>query len=283
MNVRPLLEGRKAHPACWMGFFSVGVQVWWFMCRLLILRYGVLLIFWVSGSLFLGPIPLQAQHGGTSLDQSTKGGHDQHAIQAALQGWEGSSAGIAYSERNHHVAGGLVLAMGIAELAHTFRISSLRWLRFLLPGAMTCMGLLLIIWSDHEAWPVGTMSFAETFVGQDYEIIQHKTYGILALMVGMIELVRRLGRMGHAAWATPLPLMAIVGGLMLFGHSHGVHPSAHTIAIHHAVIGTMALTAGSSRLLSRWAARSDSVPSNWELLWAVLVLLIGAQLLIYSE
>jgi hypothetical protein len=78
-------------------------------------------------------------------------------------------------------------------------------------------------------------------------------------------------------------LMAIVGGLMLFGHSHGVHPSAHKIALHHAVMGTMAVTAGSSRLFSGWAARSDAVPSNAERLWAVLVLLIGTQLLIYAE
>lgn len=71
---------------------------------------------------------------------------------------------------------------------------------------------------------------------------------------------------------------------MLFGHSHGVHPSAHKIAIHHAIMGTMAVMAGSSKLFSSWL---HPVPvhtsSKWELLWAGLILLIGAQLLIYSE
>ena len=39
---------------------------------------------------------------------------------------------------------------------------------------------------------------------------------------------------------------------MLFGHSHGFHPSAQKIAMHHAIMGTMALTAGSSKLFSTW-------------------------------
>lgn len=71
---------------------------------------------------------------------------------------------------------------------------------------------------------------------------------------------------------------------MLFGHSHGFHPSAEKIAMHHAIMGMMAVTAGSSKLVSTWVVpeeRSDS--TNWEWLWVSLILLIGAQLLIYSE
>jgi putative copper resistance protein D len=109
-------------------------------------------------------------------------------------------------------------------------------------------------------------------------------YGILALGVGSVELFRRLGRIGHKAWASPLPLMAIVGGLMLFGHSHGFHPSAEKIAMHHAIMGTMAVTAGSSKLLSTWVVPAErSRSTNWEWLWVSLILLIGAQLLLYSE
>jgi hypothetical protein len=114
--------------------------------------------------------------------------------------------------------------------------------------------------------------------------MQHKIYGLLALIVGSIELFRRIGRLGHLAWVTPLPLMAIVGGFMLFGHSHGIHPSAHKIAMHHAVMGTMAVTAGSSKLLSGWlSTESRRTTFRWELLWAWLILFIGLQLLIYSE
>jgi putative copper resistance protein D len=76
--------------------------------------------------------------------------------------------------------------------------------------------------------------------------------------------------------------MAVVGGMMLFAHSHGDHPAGAKIALHHAVMGTMAVTAGSSKLLSGWM-REQQTPSRWEVVWACLIVVIGAQLLIYSE
>jgi putative copper resistance protein D len=89
--------------------------------------------------------------------------------------------------------------------------------------------------------------------------------------------------MGHAAWTTPLPLLAIIGGLMLFGHSHGDHPAAQKIALHHAVMGVLAITAGSSKLWSTWWRAREAGVAKWDVLWACLILVIGAQLLIYSE
>ena len=71
---------------------------------------------------------------------------------------------------------------------------------------------------------------------------------------------------------------------MLFGHSHGFHPSAQKIAMHHAIMGTMAVTAGSSKLVSTWALPAErSNSTNWEWVWVSLILLIGAQLVLYSE
>jgi putative copper resistance protein D len=211
-------------------------------------------------------------------------GHNGHHNDSMIETWEGSARGIAYSERNHHFAGLMVVLMGLAEISHAMRLPSLRWARLLLPSSMLFAGLFVMIWSDHDAWPIGPLSFAETFSGQDYEILQHKIYGILALGVGSVELVRRLGGVGHKAWSSPLPLMAIVGGLMLFGHSHGFHPSAHKIAVHHAIMGTMAVTAGSSKLFSTWLWPANTAASaKWEWLWAGLILLIGMQLLMYSE
>jgi hypothetical protein len=239
----------------------------------------------LSAALLLVPVPpvFAAQHSAPlSVDSPHATGHQGH--QRDPEAWEGSARGVAYSERNHHVAGWMVLLMGLAELSHVMRLPSLRWAKLLLPSSMLCAGLFVMIWSDHEAWPVGPLSFAETFWGQDEEIIQHKIYGILALGVGTVELFRRLGYVGNKAWASPLPLMAIIGGLMLFGHSHGFHPSAQKIAVHHAIMGTMAVTAGSSKLLLTWAQSTGTTASTrWEWVWALFILLIGAQLLMYSE
>lgn len=235
----------------------------------------------------LDSTPLFAQHAGQSHGDShgpADPGHEHHIVTPSQDSWEGSEVGIAYSEQNHHVAGWMVILMGLAELSHAARLPSIAWARLLLPAAMTATGVFLLIWSDHEAWPIGSLGFTETFFGQDPEIVQHKIYGLLALFVGSVELLRRLGRLEHRGWSIPLPLMAIVGGLMLFGHSHGVHPSAHKIAIHHNIMGTLAVTAGSSKLLSGVARpASESGSSRWQWLWPALLLVIGAQLIIYSE
>jgi hypothetical protein len=253
------------------------------------LRRRWLLAMLVSCSmpLILDLMPLYAEHEGEAQVghlEAAVVGHDHDPGKAVSDAWDGSAAGIAYSERNHHIAGWCVVVMGLAELSHAMRLSSLGWARLLLPAAMLVSGIFLMIWSDHEAWPIGPLSLTETFFGHNHEMIQHKMFGLLALFVGSVELFRRIGRLDHMAWATPLPLMAILGGLMLFGHSHGGHPSAQQIALHHAVMGAMAVTAGSSKLVSGWRRSGlETAPFRWELLWAGLIFLIGAQLLIYFE
>ena len=211
------------------------------------------------------------------------GSHHESGTASGTQ-WEGSREGIAYSEFNHHLAGVFLLLIGLSELRQALGWPLLAWTRFLLPGALVVAGLFLLIWSDHDSWPIGSMTFAQTFFGSDPEVLQHKIYGVLALGVGTIESLRRLGWFAHAVWTVPLPLFAVVGGVMLFGHSHGDHPAAHKIALHHFLMGTMAITAGSSKLISGWRQRQLATErSYWELIWASLVLVIGAQLLFYSE
>ena len=244
--------------------------------------------------------PALPQHSSDRHEQHASGSHDHHAG-AMPSLWEGSVEGIAYSEANHHLAGFLVLLIGVSELRQALGWPVLGWTRLLLPFCLMTTGIFLLIWSDHLAWPIGSLSLMETLWGSDPETLQHKIYGLLALTVGCIELLRRLGPMRHSTWAVPLPLFAIVGGLMLFGHTHGDHPGAHKIQLHHTVMGLLAVTAGSSKLMSNWyrsmlsrgqdlAAGSpllDPPPlmptSRWELTWAVLILLIGLQLLLYSE
>jgi len=242
----------------------------------------------VVGFLGLDGTLLFAQHGEPGHDaaagESPAHGHDHRALPLSPGSWEGSQAGVAYSEFNHHLAGLFVLLIGFSEMAQAVRAQSLGWARMLLPAALLGAATFLLIWSDHEAWPIGSMSVAETFFGNDHEILQHKTYGLLALTVGLIELYRRLDRVVHTGWLIPLPLFAMIGGLMLFTHSHGAHPSAHKIAMHHAVMGTLAVSAGSSKLAS--AGRGVFMGwsrTRWETIWAGLILLIGLQLLVYSE
>lgn len=77
---------------------------------------------------------------------------------------------------------------------------------------------------------------------------------------------------------------------MLFLHSHGPHPSAYTIVLHHTVMGTMAVAAGICKLVgdnSRRLSHAHQITTKnrnaWEFAWASFILLIGFQLLVYTE
>jgi hypothetical protein len=105
--------------------------------------------------------------------------------------WEGSPEGKAYSEFNHHLAGWSVILIGLSEMLGSKTSPFLGRARFLLPLSMLGAGGYLLVWSDHDAWPIGPRSFAETLFSPDWETTQHKIYAILLVGVGSIELVRR--------------------------------------------------------------------------------------------
>jgi putative copper resistance protein D len=214
-------------------------------------------------------------------DSSHEPAAHHHDAPAAAGQWDGSPEGVAYSEFNHHLAGVFVLLIGLSELRGGLGVTMLAWSRFLLPLAMLGAGGYLIVWSDHEAWPIGYKSFAETYFSDDWETIQHKAYAILLLSVGAIEMLRRTDRVKHFAWGLPLPVFALIGGVMLFLHSHGTHPSAHKIAIHHAVMGATAIVAGLCKVTA--GTKPQAGRSPWVLAWSALVLLIGVELLLYTE
>ncbi len=140
------------------------------------------------------------------------------------EGWEGSAEGIAYSEFNHHFTGLSDLLLGLTELANALQYPQLGWARFVLPGALGITGVYLFVWSDHDAWPIGSLSFAETFGGHDPEIIEHKFYSLLALAIAVCETPRRISRVRHPVWAAPLVFLVLIEGLLLFVHSHGNAP-----------------------------------------------------------
>jgi hypothetical protein len=219
---------------------------------------------------------LQAQHQG----------HGAHSPDLRL--WEGSPAGKAYSEFNHHLAGVFVLLMGLSELGGALATGFLVWSRFVLPLAMLGAGMYLLGWSDHEAWPIGSLSFSQTLLGGDFEILQHKLYAVFLLGVGGIEMLRRSGMIRRSASGMPLPLFAILGGVLLFLHQHGDHPVAQKIAMNHMVMGTLAVAAGAcklagwSKLLGKTSA-AKARHSGWDLAWGGLILVIGVQLLFYTE
>ncbi|MGQ0556056.1 MAG: hypothetical protein ACT4PN_08965 [Nitrospiraceae bacterium] len=210
----------------------------------------------------------------------TQGSHVEHDG----GGWEGSAQGVAYSEFNHRFAGLFVLLFGLAELGHALRYPLPSGIRLVLPSALSVIGAYLLVWSDHEAWPIGSLTVEQTFSGQDPEIIQHKFYGMFAATAAASETLRRIGWARHPAWAAPLVVGAMVSGLLLFWHSHENHPANQTIELHHALLGSLGVGAALSSAMVSWGSGASSLPvKKWDLAWAVFVILIGIQLLLYFE
>lgn len=198
--------------------------------------------------------------------------------------WEGSPEGIAFSEFNHHFAGVSDMLFGFAELSIALEHPMSVWTRLALPAILGVVGVYNIIWSDHDAWPIGTLSFAETFSGQDREIIEHKFSGIIAIVMAVCEALRRTGRVRHPAWAAPLVFLTLVGSLLLFVHSHANHPGAARIDLHHAVLGGVGVFAGLSKGLASWLPGvSPQVRKWWDVAWGGCVVLFGLLLVVYSE
>ena len=239
--------------------------------------------------LLLATLLVQASHAlGQESMHSLEFSKSHQPVPAPGQ-WEGSPEGVAFSQFNHRLAGFAVLLVGLTELRSAIGLSAFVWLRFLAPFGLLGFGVYLMICSDHVAWPIGPLSLADTLSGGDPEMLQHKTYAVFLLLVGLIELLRQMGRLTHVLWRLPLPAFAIIGGLMLFLHSHGDHPAAHRIIINHSIMGLLALTAASCWLVSHYKGPAEAkaeitgTKSTWMVTWAGCILLIGGQLLIYSE
>jgi hypothetical protein len=266
-----------------MGLSSVCIMFPWLvgMKRLSLLL--VLLMFPVAlviGPSHVGAQPPPEQHHVSVPTTTTHNAHGEHGS----EGWEGSAEGKAYSEFNHHLAGFFDTLLGLAELGNALQYPLPLWTRLVLPAALGTMGVYLFIWSDHDAWPIGTLSFVESFFGEDREIVEHKFYGLLALLMAVVEALRRTGRLHHPAWAAPLVFSTLIAGLLLFVHSHGDHPGTAKIEFHHAVLGTVSMAAALSKGMASWfPGASPRMVKRWEVAWAASVILFGLLLLAYSE
>ncbi len=181
------------------------MKVWAY--RLLVFLF---LLVWFAN---IPEVRAQAISAPQNVASETRVTEDPHGEHVNKQGEE-VTQGKAFSEFAHHFAGSLEVIFGLAELGHATQYPLPYWTRFILPGALATVGVFTLIWSDRNAWPIGSLSFVATFFGDDRELIEHKLYGILTFAVALFEMLRRLGRVRHPAWAAPLVLLVLVGGLI---------------------------------------------------------------------
>lgn len=185
---------------------------------------------------------------------------------------------IAWSEFNHHWAGIGVLLIGLmALLDRTGWVPVARnW-----PLLFLALAAFVIIRSDPEAWPLGSLGFLESL--RDPEVAQHRIFSLLPITFGLFEWAVRTGRLASPRAAMVFPLLVAAGGTIMLTHSHSLGNVRQELLIEwtHIPVALLGIAAGWARWLEIRLPPPRGRLYGW--LWPVMFVAIGAILLIYRE
>jgi putative copper resistance protein D len=226
-----------------------------------------------------------SMHSGQSDHESMSMDMDEHTEMGAPQKSK-ILADKKESEFNHHLAGVFVILAGIFVLAGGTQFQSKSLLRFAWPACFLLSGVFLLVFSDTELWPFGPQSWWYGLT-HNIEDLQHKTFAVILLALGAIEVQRTRGVL-KAAWAGwAFPVLAFCGSVLLLFHQHhsGAHGAEHMarmarIQSEHMNFAVTGLGIGVFKGLSE-------LPTRWQVmfarLWSVLMIVLGVLLLRYTE
>jgi len=138
------------------------------------------------------------------------------AGRTAIIGQTPSEAATAWSDYNHNIAGIFITVMSL--LAMLSYNKSFSWARYW-PVGFIGLGIFILLRSDAETWPNGTMGFWESML-ENGEILQHRIATLLVFLLGTLELRARIIDDPNSKLPYVFPLLCAFGGLMLLTHSH---------------------------------------------------------------
>lgn len=190
------------------------------------------------------------------------------------------------SEFNHHLAGFFVLLAGVLLLSEGSIQDRRPLFRLVWPLCFLLSGLFVLVWSDTELWPFGPQSW---YYGLTHhvEVLQHKTFAVLLLALGVIEIQRARGVLKTAWSSWVFPVLAVIGSSMLFFHDHraGMHGPNHMELMHRIQSEHFSFAiAGFGIGLSKGLAETRFPwKSFFERLFAALLMVLGALLMVYVE
>jgi putative copper resistance protein D len=185
---------------------------------------------------------------------------------------------IAWSEYNHHWAGLLVAAIGLAAFARrSGRLTAARhW-----PLLFLLLAGFLFLRTDPEAWPIGEIGFIESW--KEPDVAQHRLFVLLIVVFALFEWAVSTGRIVSRALARVFPLLVAIAGTLLLTHSHALGNAKEELLIEysHLPIAVMGVTAGWARWLEVEAPLAEGRWAGW--LWPACFVLIGLLLFGYRE
>jgi hypothetical protein len=190
------------------------------------------------------------------------------------------------SEFNHHLAGFFVLLAAVFMLLQPSLAGRWPAVKYIWPACFLLAGLFVLVWSDTELWPFGHRQWLEA-LQNNREVLQHKTFAVLLLVLGTIEAQRARGVLKNA-WSTwAFPAVAVVGSVMLIFHHHeggmvGEHhmETMARIQSQHLSYTLSGLAIGVSKGLSEIKSRTSRV---FAVLWPLFMMILGVLLMFYRE
>ncbi len=194
---------------------------------------------------------------------------------------------IVYSNMMHHIFGWMVLLLSGLLLVDQLSPRLGEKARRFGPILLLAGGVFLLIFSDQDAWPLYHVRPFRPIV--DKEVLLHKTYALLLLLIGArgiwLSFRRNVGAtvQGGCVNAQLMAVFSLVGGALLFTHVHSAAPYANVavgVYIHHTALGLGALLIGAIKLMDDMAKR----PARWRALAFPAFMCVEAVLLMnYNE
>ena len=190
------------------------------------------------------------------------------------------------SEFNHHLAGFFVVLAAVFILLQPKLIGRWPALKYVWPACFLLAGLFVFIWSDTELWPFGHRQWLEA-LRNNPEVLQHKIFAALLLVLGAIEWQRARGVLTAAWSAWVFPVVAVVGSVILIFHHHeggmvGEHhmETMARIQSQHMSYTLSGLMIGLVKGLSELKLPSQRFLSK---LWPLIMAGLGVMLMFYRE
>ncbi len=177
------------------------------------------------------------------------------------------------SEQAHWMAGVVMIVVAVSLLLHELGIVASKRVPLVLPIAIILFGLQAIF----------DVQLHGSAVPKDYaaETRQHTLQGAITLAVGIVELLRRLGRLRHRLWTFVFPV-AIVPVAVVF-LMHAQHASAApmlALFVQHRTFGVILLfMAAAFALAETRLPRAEA----FRIVFSVLLALLGVQWVVYTE
>ena len=218
--------------------------------------------------------------------------HQQHGSHdgMSMPTDDGSTAALLAEKRgsefNHHLAGFLVALAGVFILFQPGLAKKWPATKYAWPTCFLLSGVFLLVWSDTELWPFGDTAWLEA-LKHDPEVLQHKTFAVLLLVLGTVEWQRARGVL-NAAWkGWVFPALAIGGSVLLLFHQHdaGTH-GPHDMELmariqsQHLSFALVGIGVGLTKALSE-------AETSWQRVfrtaWPSLMMTLGILLMFYQE